>query len=116
VSRATYWWNEAEGKLERIDYVPERTKVPLIGDQVYENATPLPGSGELLNTKAKHRAYMKEKGLTTMDDFKDTWAKAAVERQQALTPGAGYDRKRRREAISKALYMLESGKIKKSNR
>jgi predicted nucleic acid-binding Zn ribbon protein len=47
--------------------------------------------GTDISTRAKHRAYMKANGLTTMDDFKQTWAKQARERQDYL---AGEDPER----------------------
>lgn len=40
--------------------------------------------GSDISTRAKHRAYMKAKGLTTADDYRETWKKAATERADRL--------------------------------
>lgn len=36
--------------------------------------------GTPIDSRTKHREYMKINGLTTMDDFKGTWDKAAKDR------------------------------------
>jgi putative FmdB family regulatory protein len=58
--------------------------------------------GTDISTRAKHRAYMKANNLTTVDDFKSTWAKQAKERQETL---AGVDRDRARD-IANAIDKL----------
>jgi hypothetical protein len=58
--------------------------------------------GTDISTRAKHRAYMKAKGLTTADDFKDTWKKAATERQATM---AGHDPSRAQD-IAQAVRKL----------
>lgn len=50
--------------------------------------------GTDISSRAKHRAYMKARNLTTVDDFKDTWAKQAKERDARL---AGDDPSRSRD-------------------
>lgn len=40
--------------------------------------------GTPIDTRAKHRQYMKERNLTTIDDFSSTWKKAAEERAQRM--------------------------------
>lgn len=40
--------------------------------------------GSDISTRAKHRAYMKERGLTTVDDFSATWAREAEQRKERL--------------------------------
>jgi predicted nucleic acid-binding Zn ribbon protein len=47
--------------------------------------------GTDISSRAKHRAYMKAHNVTTVDDFKDTWARAAREREAVL---AGQDQGR----------------------
>ena|SRR5580765_61335 len=34
------------------------------------------------NSRKSHREYMKRNGLSTMDDYKDQWAKQAKERER----------------------------------
>ena len=38
-----------------------------------------------LSTRTKYRRHMKENGLTLASDYKETWAKAAKEREQLYT-------------------------------
>lgn len=57
--------------------------------------------GSPIDTRAKHRAYMKANNVTTIDDFAGTWRKAAEERKARL---AGEDPQRARdiaEAVAK---------------
>ena len=63
--------------------------------------------GTPVNTRKRHRDYCRQNNLGLADDYKQTWAKAAEERAKAFTPGAGYDRAARREAIGRAIYELE---------
>lgn len=71
----------------------------LAGDRHYDGLRAQDGTD--ISTRAKHRAYMKEKGLTTVDDFASTWKKDAAERKERM---AGNDSTRRTdvaEAIAK---------------
>lgn len=40
--------------------------------------------GTPIDTRAKHRQYMKDRNLTTIDDFSSTWKRAAEERAQRM--------------------------------
>jgi putative FmdB family regulatory protein len=63
---------------------------PLAGDRGYDGLrTP---EGVDVSTRSKHRAYMKENGLTTADDYAGEWKRAAEQRAEAL---AGEDPTRR---------------------
>jgi hypothetical protein len=50
--------------------------------------------GTDISSRAKHRAYMKEHNLTTIDDFKDTWKRHEKQRAALL---AGEDPTRKRD-------------------
>ena len=57
--------------------------------------------GTPIDTRAKHRAYMREHGLTTVDDYTQTWAREAEARAARI---AGDDPGRRldvAEAVAK---------------
>lgn len=72
---------------------------PLSNDRHYDGMRATDGTD--ISTRAKHRAYMKEKGYTTVDDFAGTWKKEAEARKERL---AGNDATRRTdlaEAIQK---------------
>ena len=80
--------------------VDERLRVPVIGDLHYlDTKGPM---GEDLTTRTKHREFMKAKGLTTMDDYKNEWAGAAKAREEFHRTGG--DHKARREQVARALY------------
>lgn len=70
---------------------------PLAGDRHYDGLRTLDGVD--VSTRSKHRAYMKERGLTTCDDFTQQWKQQAQERADRL---AGIDPKRR-EDIERAI-------------
>lgn len=53
--------------------------------------------GTDISTRAKHRAYMKAKGLTTADDYTETWKKAAEKRAESL---AGIDPSRKQDVAA----------------
>jgi len=50
----------------------------LAGDRHYDGQRATDGTD--ISTRSKHREYMKKNGLTTVDDYKQTWAKAEKER------------------------------------
>lgn len=63
---------------------------PLAGDRGYAGLRASDGTD--VSTRSKHRAYMKANGLTTADDYRDEWKRAAEARAAAL---AGDDPTRR---------------------
>lgn len=58
--------------------------------------------GTPIDTRAKHREYMRANNLTTVDDFASTWKRAAAERKATL---AGDDPQRVRD-IAQAVAKL----------
>lgn len=62
----------------------------LAGDRHYDGLRATDGTD--ISTRAKHRDYMKSKGLTTVDDFSTTWKKQATEREARMA-GADPTRK-----------------------
>lgn len=64
----------------------------LAGDRYYDGLRATDGTD--ISSRTKHREYMKQRGLTTADDFKDTWAKAQKERNE-LRSGTFQDRELR---------------------
>lgn len=51
----------------------------LAGDRHYEGMRATDGTD--ISSRSKHRQYMKNNNLTTIDDYSKTWSKAAEERQ-----------------------------------
>lgn len=59
--------------------------------------------GTPIDTRAKHREYMKRNNLTTIDDFASTWQRDAKERAARM---AGHDPTRARD-VAEALAFHE---------
>jgi predicted nucleic acid-binding Zn ribbon protein len=59
----------------------------LAGDRYYDGLRATDGTD--ISSRSKHREYMRRNGLTTADDFKGTWEKAAKEREAYRQGKAG---------------------------
>lgn len=55
--------------------------------------------GTPISGRRAYNAYCKEHNVTNPADFKEEWAKKAEQRAKLFTPGSGYDKERRREAL-----------------
>lgn len=62
----------------------------LWNDRHYEGAQATDGTD--ISTRAKHREYMRRNNLTTVDDFKDSWAKSQKARESYFTQGGSISR------------------------
>jgi len=82
VAKRRFRYNEDVGALVELvgEDEPARADHLLYGDSIYEGMQASDGTD--ISTRSKHREYMKKNGLTTMDDFKQTWADAAKERAE----------------------------------
>jgi hypothetical protein len=104
MSRSTWHWSPEEGKLvegpgpRRVDGSGDGWR---FSDRLYSAAPFKAPDGTVINSKRKHREYMKRTGLTTADDFKGTWDAAAKRREDVFTGNA--DRRERREAVERAM-------------
>jgi hypothetical protein len=76
----------------------------LAGDRSYDGLRAPDGSD--ISSRSKHREYMRRTGLTTADDFKDTWAQAEQKRNEYRTTGRGGAVTR--EDIARALARLDT--------
>jgi hypothetical protein len=56
------------------------------GDKLYEN-TRSPIDGADISSRTKHRQYMKEKGLTTIDDYTNHFSKIAEQKAEFMATG-----------------------------
>jgi hypothetical protein len=112
MSRTTYVYRSLPGggvdvfeKGTRHD-APANDAGVLWGDLNYANITgPM---GEDLSTRSKHRAYMKEKGLSMTCDWTNEWEAARKKREEFYTTGG--DHKARREQVERAVYELNNRK------
>ena len=98
-------WDPWQKKLVPAGFVDEGKALdaPLLCGRFYENTSATDGTD--IGSRRKHREYMRRNNLTTADDYKEAWSKAAQERE-AVRKGE-HDRKERREAIGRALYELQ---------
>lgn len=106
--RRVYHWDEKLGRMVE-GPAPRKTHSGdgwRYSDRLYSASPFLGKDGKVINSRKKHRDYMKEHGLTTMDDFKQTWADAAKQREKHYTDGST-DRRARREAIERTILKLE---------
>lgn len=84
------------------DWVERPPALAVVGDSHYDGLRATDGTP--IDTRRKHRDYMKAHGLTTADDFTETWKKAEADRKRLGAPS-----KERREEIGRALYNAEKG-------
>ena len=82
------------------DYQPEvrADSGALWGDRSYDGLRAPDGTD--ISTRSKHREYMRLNNVTTVDDFKDTWAKAREQRERLYTQGGTFSRRDVERAIS----------------
>jgi hypothetical protein len=70
----------------------------LWGDRSYDGMRATDGTD--ISSRTKHREYMKANNLTTVDDFKGTWAKAQEQRERLYTQGGSFSKRDIERAIS----------------
>lgn len=76
----------------------------LWGDRAYDGMKAPDGTD--IGSRSRHREYMRSRGITTMDDFKETWAKAEQQRDAYRTgQGGGAVTK---DDIGRVIHELES--------
>lgn len=91
------------------DYQPPSKHIDsgaLWGDTHYDGMRAPDGAD--ISTRTKHREYMRLNGVTTMDDFTQTWAKAEQKRDEYRTAGKGGAATR--ESIERAIHDLNRKK------
>jgi len=74
----------------------------MVSDNHYEGLRATDGTD--ISTRKKHRDYMKQHGLTTVDDYKDSWAKKKTERENYYQKGGTITR----DHIRRIIHQLEN--------
>lgn len=96
-------WSATEKRL--VPWSPDMERraldAPICVDRFYENTKTTEGVD--IGSRRKHRDYMKATGLTTADDFKETWKRETELRKRIATEGILPD-KTRREDVARALH------------
>jgi hypothetical protein len=74
-------------------------------DRTYSGTPFKAPDGTIINSRKKHQDYMKRTGLTTADDYRQTWDKAAQERAEFYRYAPD---KSRKEDVARAFYKRNS--------
>lgn len=104
--RKTYHYDEKLGKMvegpgpRRVDGSGDGWR---FSDRLYSGSPFVGVDGTVIDSKRKHREYMKRHNLTTVDDFKGTWDRAAQERAKWYREGRDPSR---RHDVARALQKL----------
>ena len=104
--RKTYHYDPDSGEMVE-GPAPRRVDGPSgdgwrYSDRLYSSAPFTAHDGTIIDSKKKHREYMKRYNLTTIDDMNGVWEGAAKEREKFFTAG-DYDTQSRREAVIDAI-------------
>jgi hypothetical protein len=84
MTRRTYHYDEKLGKMvegpgpRRVDGSGDGWR---FSDRSYSGTPFKAPDGTIIDSRKKHRDYMRRTGLATADDFKGVWAKAKQERE-----------------------------------
>jgi hypothetical protein len=100
---------QPDGTLVEVgkDFVQTREQVhvgALWGDRNYDGLRAPDGTP--IDSRTKHRQYMKDNNLTIADDYKGEWAKAAKEKAEILKDGG--DHKQRKRDLVEAVHKLQA--------
>lgn len=77
-------------------------------DRLYSANPFVAPDGTLIDSKKKHREYMKRAGVTTMDDFTEHWAKKRAERDAFYTGNDPRMREERKRDIIETIERLQA--------
>ena len=107
--RGRWVWDAQAGKLvDAANYVPAEhaRNAPIMVDRFYEGARMLDGAD--VGSRKKHRRYLKDRGVTTADDYAGKggeWERAAERRKRfGRLPE---DSAHRKEIMGRELYRIE---------
>src|SRR5687767_11528287 len=101
--RGRYRYDAEAGQVVSVDadWTDEERKAPHITEGIaYSNLTATDGT--VLDSRRKHRDYMRAHGLSMASDFTNHWQKAEKERERVLSGEA--DTKERREIVGRLLH------------
>jgi hypothetical protein len=113
VTRSTWHYDEKLGRMVE-GPGPRRVDGPSgdgwrFSDRHYSGKPFVGKDGTVIDSRKKHREYMKRHGLATMDDFKETWAKAREKREAFYTGNDREERRERKQQIIDVVNRLSRG-------
>ncbi len=93
-------------KLDKLVEITRQKQGPadkkiFVSDAHYDGLVATDGTD--IGTRKKHREYMKQNNLTTMDDFTNSWSEAKESRENYMQNGGTF----RREDIARAINEIE---------
>lgn len=107
MARKSFVQDPETGELvPKDEYIPRHHLNPhhlVLGDRHYDGLAATDGTD--ISTRTKHREYMRIHGLTTADDFKETWDRRMQEKAEYYQGKRGTIKK---EDIARAIHQLES--------
>jgi len=104
--RKTYHYDETLGEMvegpgpRRVDGSGDGWR---FSDRVYSGSPFTAPDGTVIDSRKKHREYMKRNNLTTVDDFKGAWREQAKEREAFFSGGDQREREQRKRDIADAI-------------
>jgi hypothetical protein len=78
-------------------------------DRLYSGTPFKAHDGTIIDSRKKHREYMKRHNLTTADDFKDVWAQKTKEREEYFSGQSRQVRQEWHEALKHAVEKSRAG-------
>jgi len=110
MARRTYHYDPVAGKMVE-GRGPSRVDGPSgdgwrFSDRLYSANPFVAPDGTVIDSKKKHREYMKRAGVTTMDDFTSYWAEKRKERDEFYTGTSEKLKRERREDIQRTIEQL----------
>ena len=110
MTRRTYHYDEASGEMVE-GRGPSRTEGSGDGwrfsDRVYSASPFVAHDGTVIDSRKKHRDYMKRNNLSTVDDYTNQWESQRVEREKVFT--GKHDREGRANDIAAAIRRSRDG-------
>lgn len=110
MTRRTYHYDEKLGKMVE-GPGPRRSEGSGDGwrfsDRAYSGQPFKAPDGTVIDSKAKHRAYLKRTGLTTADDFTQTWQRAKESREAFYEGRSQSHRQEVRADLRQAIERLQ---------
>lgn len=110
MSRSTWHYDEKLGRMVEGPGTPRSAGSGdgwRFSDRVYSGKPFKAHDGTVIDSRRKHREYMRRHNLTTMDDYRGSWDRAAKQREAVYT--GQHDRAARREAVARAMEKFSRG-------
>lgn len=106
MTRKTYHYDEALGKMvegpgpRRVDGSGDGWR---FSDRVYSSKPFTAPDGTVIDSRKKHREYMKRNNLTTADDYTNTWKEAQKQKEAFFTGNDKRESEQRKRDIADAI-------------